>query len=91
MKQMIDANVSVTGQEVEAQVSELELERKQKQAAKVIAIEKDSDFDRGFDAKLCNLDSIFFCTTAYLNLIAMEDVWKHCMKQGVDITREKMK
>ena len=59
MKRMIDGNLGVISQEVEAQASELELKRKRKQAAKVIAIENEGEFDREYDAEFCNLDSMF--------------------------------
>ena len=89
---MINANLgAIPSQKVTAHASELELQRNRKQAAKVIAIEKEDEFDCEFYSKFYNLDSIFFCTMTYLNLIAMEDIWKHCMKQGVDIMREKRK
>ena len=64
MKQMINNNLSVINQDEEIQASELERirKRKQKQAAKV-ALEKENElgleFDREFDAKYCNLYSIF--------------------------------
>ena len=57
---MIDVNVGVIlSQEVEAQASELEPERNQKHAAKVIAIEKESEFDCEYSAKFCDLESNF--------------------------------
>ena len=73
IKQMIDVNFGNNSQEVEAQEPELESERNWKQAAKVIVVEKEGEFDCEYDAKFCNLDSIF-CTMMYLNLIVMEDI-----------------
>ena len=60
MKQMIDANLGViSSQEVEAQASELDLDRNRKQAARIIEIEKEGEFEREFDAQSFDLDAIF--------------------------------
>ena len=66
MKQMIDANLGVIpSQEAEIQASELDLDRNRKQAARVIAIEKEGEFEREFDAQFFDLDSIFLSDDDY--------------------------
>ena len=65
---MIDANLgNIPSQEMETQAPELELEQKQKHAAKVIALEKESKFDSDHDAKFCDLDCIFSYNDMYFD------------------------
>ena len=72
---------------MEAQASEIDLDRNRKQAARVIAIEKEDEIEQEFDAQFFNLDSIFLydnnCNGRYLEALFETRCWYYDREQEI--------